>query len=157
MWGNIIKKGLRSFALAFGLDCPIMPIQGHLHLKNSLHSSQLQASSSPVLKIRIWPILWTLLNSLALSWFVCYWGFRPTFERHVLVELNETLVRAVGAGHKPQQHLSSVLQLAQIHLQKLKIMSSLVITDENLLSARYPISQSINQSINFVVAHYLQS
>ena len=87
-------------------------------------------------------------NLLALSCFVCYWGFQPTFERHALVELNETLVRAAGAGHRPQQHLLSVLLLAQIHLQKLKIMPSLVFDDENLLSARYSNNQTINQSIN---------
>ena len=79
-------------------------------------------------------LLWTLFNVLALSCFVC---LQPTFERHLPVTLNETVVRAAGAGHKPQQHLSSVLQLAQIHLQKLKIMSSLVFKGENLLAARY--------------------
>jgi len=62
--------------------------------------------------------------------------------------LNETLARAAGAGHRPQQHLLSVLRLAQIHLQKIKIMSSLVFTDKNLASARYPLIQSINYKIN---------
>lgn len=87
-------------------------------------------------------ILWTLFNLLASPCFVCYSGFQPAFERHVLVELNEILVRAAGAGHKPQQHLLSVWQLAQIHLRKLKIMSSLVFKDDLQPDK---IDQSINQ------------
>ena len=109
MQENIIKKRLMWFALE---KTP------HIHLSYKL------VQVTPVPGIWIGPILRTLLNLLALLCFVCYWGFQPTFERRVLVELNETLVRAVGAGHRPQQHLLSVLLLAQIHLQKLKMMSS---------------------------------
>lgn len=73
--------------------------------------------------------------------------------------MNEILVRAAGAGHKPQQHLLSVWQLAQIHLRKLKIMLSLVFKDD---LQPVKIDQSINQlffywtlvtELNFIHQH----